>query len=219
MNLSSCPICAIGSNGRSPAIATLFPGWPAGQEVVFETDRVRVILDAAPLEIGHVLIAPKVHSTALIEVWDELEGEISEVRQWVLNKLTSAGIKDIAECEHGSFSPTADRSCVTHAHLHVVPCRFSILKEFQSAGLYFDPINSLRLRKRLQGEYIYLRDIDGSAYVASADEFESQLFRRVYARSVGSRVWHWHDAILFAETIGTREKIQNGLRIFAPRSI
>lgn len=100
----------------------LFCGFAAGEgeaHVVHEDDAVLAFLDHRPLQLGHVLVAPRRHVETLPELPDALLAPLfAQVR-----RLCSA-LPRAMQAE-GSFVALNNRvsQSVPHLHVHVVPRR------------------------------------------------------------------------------------------------
>jgi histidine triad (HIT) family protein len=86
---------------------------------VFEDEDYRVILDAAPANLGHCLVLPKTHAENVFEL-DE---------KWVsgahaLAKRVALAVKKATNCDGINIlqnNGTAAEQSVMHYHVHIIP--------------------------------------------------------------------------------------------------
>jgi hypothetical protein len=101
--------------------------------------------------------------------------------------------------EHGPASDRREAGCgVDHAHLHIVPITLVLHKAVKSDGVG----GNLQWHSAAQPwdadtehsaglDYLFVREADDSAWIASTPTASSQLLRRAIASHVGSPVWDW----------------------------
>lgn len=87
--------------------------------IVYEDDRVIVILDAKPINIGHTLVIPKKPWVNIYEVPKEEFGYAMQIVKLVAEKIKTAlnadGINIVMN------NDLAAGQLVFHAHIHVIP--------------------------------------------------------------------------------------------------
>ncbi len=92
---------------------------------VFETNTLyedgdfRVIFDASPATVGHVLIIPKEHYANVFEIPEELAG-----KAYILAKKVAAVLTEVTGCKGVNIlqnNGEAAGQTVFHFHMHVVP--------------------------------------------------------------------------------------------------
>lgn len=86
---------------------------------VFENDDFRVILDAAPANLGHCLVLPKTHAENVFELDDELVGKAHS-----LAKRVAISVKKATDCDGINIlqnNGTAAEQSVMHYHVHIIP--------------------------------------------------------------------------------------------------
>lgn len=101
-----CIFCKI-ANGEIPT------------NTIYEDNSFRVILDAAPANIGHCLILPKVHAENIFELPDELVGPA-----FSLAKKIAVAVKEATGCEGVNIlqnNGAAATQTVMHLHIHIIP--------------------------------------------------------------------------------------------------
>ncbi|MBI5223722.1 HIT family protein [Candidatus Micrarchaeota archaeon] len=87
---------------------------------VYEDELVFSFLDINPVNPGHLLIIPKVHSRLVREIDPKTVGHIFEVAQKLSIALRNSGLN----CEGITFSladGVAAGQEVQHSHLHLIP--------------------------------------------------------------------------------------------------
>ena len=108
--MSDCIFCRI-VNGTEAA------------SVVYSDDVVLSFLDITPVNLGHLLVIPKVHVAQLSELDPEVGGRMFKVAMRVAGALRRSGVK----CEGVNLFLADGEAAfqeVFHVHLHVIP-RFS----------------------------------------------------------------------------------------------
>ncbi len=87
---------------------------------VYEDESVSVFLDIQPINPGHLLVVPRIHSETLSDLPGEIARHMMEVAQWLMSGLRKTNLR----CE-GVNLFLADGEVagqeVAHAHLHVIP--------------------------------------------------------------------------------------------------
>ena len=86
-------------------------------KVLYEDDKVLVIMDAFPEVDGHSLIIPKKHFSDLFELPDELLLHINKVGKIMTTKL----LKNLSETSMTWSINYGDRQAIKHYHLHLLP--------------------------------------------------------------------------------------------------
>ncbi len=91
----------------------------APAEVVFESDSIIAFLDINPLNFGHVLVVPKVHSNDFLDIPIDLLDELVHVTR----KITKAIVDSLSPDGFNIFSNNgkAAGQSVFHFHFHVTP--------------------------------------------------------------------------------------------------
>ncbi len=85
---------------------------------VYEDDTVYAFLDIHPVNPGHVLIAPKKHSTNLMDIEDADMEAVIRLSKKIAQALTAQGAAGInLEMNNGQVAGQV----IPHTHLHVVP--------------------------------------------------------------------------------------------------
>ena len=86
---------------------------------LYEDDDFRVIFDAAPATVGHVLILPKEHYANVFEMPEELVG-----KAYKLAKKVATVLDDITDCEGINILQNNGEMAgqtIFHFHIHVIP--------------------------------------------------------------------------------------------------
>lgn len=102
-----CVFCDIISGANIPA------------HKVYEDDKILVILDIAPVTVGHTLIIPKKHYANILEMPSEEFGpfmqDVQKVAKHLSNALNIEGFNMLANT--GSVAGQT----VNHLHIHIIP--------------------------------------------------------------------------------------------------
>ena len=86
---------------------------------IYEDERFKVILDAAPATKGHALILPKEHYADLYEIDEETAAEAMKLAKRLAGKMTERlGCDGFNLVQNNK--PVAGQS-VFHFHLHLIP--------------------------------------------------------------------------------------------------
>jgi len=105
--MDDCVFCKI-AKGAVPA------------SVVYCDEEIMAFLDIRPVNLGHVLVIPRVHAKGLSELDSEVGGKMFKVAMIIAEGIRRSGIK----CEGVNFF-LADGEVafqeVFHVHLHVIP--------------------------------------------------------------------------------------------------
>lgn len=86
---------------------------------LYEDENFRVIFDASPATVGHVLIIPKEHYANVFELPEELAG-----KAYILAKKVAAVLKEVTGCNGVNIlqnNGEAAGQTVFHFHMHVIP--------------------------------------------------------------------------------------------------
>ena len=103
----SCIFCAIASGN-------------ADASVVYRDDLVTAFMDIRPVNDGHTLIVPNVHSTGLENIDEPTGGRMFDVACRIAAAMPSAGIEREGLNLFLADGAVAGQT-VLHAHLHVLP--------------------------------------------------------------------------------------------------
>jgi diadenosine tetraphosphate (Ap4A) HIT family hydrolase len=213
--LETCQMCRVVAGDVSVGFRSVVANARVGDEVVAAGDDLKLILDAAPVSIGHSLLVPNEHCRSLANIWCSRSDELYAIEDSVMKLLRRTVSPGVIACEHGLAADAPARAgCVEHAHLHFIPVDRPIVSAFIAAGVPMAPVVDVcdRLRASKWTQYLYLRDCDGQRYVAFRDKFPSQLVRRLVAQESKQLFWSWRDYIDFADLIGTSARLRDGMK-------
>ena len=104
--MSDCIFCKL-ANGDIPT------------NTVYEDADFRVILDAAPANLGHCLVLPKTHADNIFEINDELVAKGFKLAQKV-----AKAVKKATNCDGVNIlqnNGEAAGQTVFHLHIHIIP--------------------------------------------------------------------------------------------------
>ena len=86
--------------------------------VVYENEKVMAFLDIRPLSKGHTLVIPKEHYESLLDLPEDLAGDMLKAIKVVCEKLRKLGAKGFNIVTN--IGEVAGQE-VMHAHIHVIP--------------------------------------------------------------------------------------------------
>ncbi len=104
--MNDCIFCKL-ANGEIPT------------NTIYEDSNFRVILDAAPANLGHCLVLPKAHAANIFEIDSELLGEGFKVAQKIAKAVQKAtGCDGVNILQNNG---EAAGQTVFHFHIHIIP--------------------------------------------------------------------------------------------------
>lgn len=104
--MSECIFCKI-ANGDIPT------------NTIYEDNDFRVILDAAPANLGHCLVLPKNHAADVFEIDSEILG-----RGFALAQKIAKAVKKATGCDGVNILQNNGKAAgqtVFHFHIHIIP--------------------------------------------------------------------------------------------------
>lgn len=135
-----------------------------------------VIAALGPLVTDHVLVLPRRHVSAFLDLRPEEKSSLLELSQLVARRLGYDS--EYTVVEHGVRDLTRARSsCFDHAHLHVLP------GSWQRPGIGFERVRTGSSTADWPTNYILWRDLAGT-HVA-VDPGVPQFLRRVISEQTG----------------------------------
>jgi hypothetical protein len=166
---------------------------------------------------GWLLVVPRRHDLNLRQLPAEYRSEFDRLVQRTHNRLRDLYGPTIA-FEHGPRCIGDPAGCtVDHAHLHVVPFGAAIREavEAEAGGaLHLESVRSLfeSVPGHDHESYIFLEEPSGERYLGFASNIQSQLVRRVLARSRGrGRNFDWREDLAL-------ESVSRTVAAVTPRS-
>ena len=119
-----CIFCQI-SSGEAPA------------SKVFEDDYTVAFADRYPAAPGHILVIPREHYRNILELPEEVAGQVMQTTTRVANAVDEAlepeGINLLQS------NGKAARQSVFHFHMHIIP-RFDHWEDDENISLYWSPL-------------------------------------------------------------------------------
>lgn len=115
----------------------------APASVVYSDDKVMAFMDISQINLGHVLVIPKVHTACIAELDEDTGAHLFKCAMRIAEAVRKSGVR----CEGVNLWMADGRAAfqeVFHVHLHVIP-RF----EGDGFGLRFGPKNRLRPRREV----------------------------------------------------------------------
>lgn len=208
-----CPFCSANDKIVSEGFRRVTESWD-GQpptEVIAVSNEFMLIHDAAPVDIGHVLLITKSHVKSFLRYWNEKNLELARFIVAVENELLSTKSRRLVVFEHGMGDncPT-DRQCVEHAHLHLLPLDCELVGDLSELGVEFKELQFGELFPNVEdSQYLFLRDTDGSRYIAIDESFPKQALRRVMAKRLNEKFFSWCDVIEFPDKRNIQSRLSS----------
>jgi diadenosine tetraphosphate (Ap4A) HIT family hydrolase len=183
-------LCAeLSGETEGVAFHALYQGDPPSRTIA-ECDNFALVVDIAPLSVGHTLLVPKDHYINFGTIPSKIRDELDSFREACVALISERyGIPTILE--HGSSSAMRGSACISHAHWHLIPGIESSVRIFERDGLRGKSIDSwqdLRAVAELDRPYIYYNF--GSSH-------------RVYSANLSKR--HQYIRMVIAEVLGIAE--------------
>jgi ATP adenylyltransferase len=189
--VTSCVLC----DGLRPT--TQRSAW---NEPLWESPNFVVIPSLGALVEGWVLIVTKQHAIAMGALSDPLLSELNNLKWQVAGALSEHYNSSVCVFEHGPSQEGCRLGCgVDHAHMHIVPIEFDLRR---AVGPYMPhrtewrPAHLLDCRAAFESStgYLYFEQPIGFGQIATAADFESQLFRRAIATTIGlAEQFRWRE--------------------------
>lgn len=154
------------------------------RQLVLETKRFYVVVDAFPMRPGHLLIIPRFHLTCFGELLPEDDEEFLRIKHEVATFLRQEFGEPVF-FEHGVAGQT-----VPHAHLHALPGGPDLLERLavgRQAGRIRSP-GDLRSWHAAHGPYLYWEGQTG-AFALTPENVEPAFFKRVLEDAGARLAW------------------------------
>jgi diadenosine tetraphosphate (Ap4A) HIT family hydrolase len=185
------------------------------EQTLLRTATARVIVDVAPVVVGHVLIITHHHAGSVAACTDHQLREILELKE----RLTSVferkfGIPPVW-FEHGECDQARADSCrIYHSHLHGIPAPATVFDQLRHDITFHEVAGLQNVARLTEGRsYLYL-ETESESRVRIVERPPSQIFRRAVCDALGSTErWNWHDQVLL-HTEQTRRRIEGTLERF-----
>ena len=158
------------------------------KDILWESDNFFVKVGVGILSPGHVMIIFKKHLSCFGELPEESEKEFFEMKKEVFDKVKLNFFEPVIY-EHGIYSQS-----VSHAHIHLVPCKSQfhnienikekIFKELKSTQI--NDMFQIREIYEEEGSYFYLEE-KGKKWVFHTEGIVDGkfTFRKEFARLTG----------------------------------
>lgn len=160
------------------------------QRCVYETKNFACVPSLGSFVEGYLLIVPRQHFLSFREVpyqhYDELNSIINVIAEFYNYCYHSSFVI----FEHGSsFDGKTGGMSVTHAHLHILPYKqslISIISDFDFIRFEnFNAFNENILIRQCEKPYLFFKDIDGMYYYSENANIPSQFFRKIICNDLG----------------------------------
>jgi hypothetical protein len=153
------------------------------------SERFIIVPALGPLVKGHVLVVSRVHLPSLAAMGSKAIEEFGEVGEQVRASYASLG-SNLLEAEHGATLVDTGGSCITHAHINLIP----------ECGHLHDILSGILPRLDVPPPFTNLSYVElpyilmkrGNSFVIyDATQVPSQLIRRMVCRHLGREDWDW----------------------------
>lgn len=164
--------------------------------IITQTEHFLVVPTLGAFVEGYAMVVSRYHYDCMGKLLPELFPELKELLTNVKHHIRKCYGMGTVCFEHGSIS-SCNRfgGCINHAHIHIVPCKESLIGQLPNYHMDYRQITDLyELQTFAQrGEsYLYFEDIDEQQYSISGDFVISQFFRQLLANSHNvSGEWDW----------------------------
>jgi ATP adenylyltransferase len=188
--MSTCCLC---SNLVSPGPDEFW------NKPLFESPSFVVVPSLGSLVEGWLLVVPKIHCISMGALSPSLANEMEQLKADLIAAVHPRYGR-LCVFEHSPSRVGRRIGCgVDHAHLHVVPLNFDLMDAvtpFMPDGAKWLPATGDTCRNAFENnqDYLYLEQPLGSGYIATHEDFGSQIFRRAIASHLGiSEQFNWRD--------------------------
>lgn len=193
----TCPFCSDSywSEKSSLSMNTEEPILQLKNRIIAETENFVVAATIGAFVEGYVLIISKSHYFSIAQMPSLCHKELQLLLGSVQKKIRDTYDRNSVCFEHGesSCSRTAG-GCISHAHIHVIPCDKPMIAEINYLGLNYREITSVVELARLcrNCAYLFFQDTSNKKYVFSGQIYPSQLFRQLLSSYYGlGDKWDW----------------------------
>ena len=184
--LRSCPYCFIVNNWECVG-QDILP-WNV---ILYETENFVVVPTLGSLVAGWLLIISKGHYLSMGAIPESQHAELNEVIEHVSTILKQAYCSPTI-FEHGASVPKSKVGCgIDHAHLHLVPLNYSIIRVSEKILPNKLPTNSVDVLQNMHQmynsamPYLFVMEPNAAGKFFDASSGQSQFFRRVIAKQEG----------------------------------
>lgn len=193
-----CPFCSELYNLEPPdeCLATeTVPKIGLRSRIIGETKNFIVAPTLGAFVEGYVLIVAKHHYPSVSQMPISKIKELRALMNRVKREIRSVyGTRSVC-FEHGeSLCSRKAGGCISHTHVHVVPCDATMIEKIQQLNLDAVEIPSILSLSAQYSQlpYLYFQDVTNKQYVFSGQVYPSQLFRQILASyyNLGEK-WDW----------------------------
>ena len=200
-------ICDELGGSQDTTFALLYEGDPPSR-LILSTTYFRVIADASPLATGHLLVVPSDHYLSFAQVMAVMSDEVPDLLSRLL-PLYEGEFGAPLIIEHGSSNEMNTTSCISHAHLHVLPVDGALFRSLlRRDGLVEKSLRDLRDLRNLKNESYFLSSHAGKHFVYRA----LRPMRSQYLRSVAGEVLQIPDPLWDYSIVVRRDMLRETVR-------
>jgi ubiquinone/menaquinone biosynthesis C-methylase UbiE/diadenosine tetraphosphate (Ap4A) HIT family hydrolase len=188
---AGCPFCSSDRFRLNREI-----GLPASSSILWGDGDFYVIPDIAPLVEGHLLLISTNHYPSIGAIPSTLIDPLQRQKTAVRQLLQIAYGKPTMFLEHGSVRCGEAGSCISHAHLHCLPCELPIrevIEKMLGEGKHAS-IAELRGLFDEGQSYLYIEETTGNGCVYPERILPLQYLRQVFLQLTNDNEWRWQTA-------------------------
>jgi|SRR5947208_1654227 len=131
---------------------------------------------------GYLLLVPETHVFSCRQIKPQLKAALARMARITTKRLSSL-YGPVTMFEHGACrEELSGSSCISHAHLHVVPGTYGLTDYLGEGRTYFESFEDF-LNDPGNSPYLMCKDPGGSV-VSAADAGLGQYFRRIIAQEL-----------------------------------
>ena len=162
-------------------------------KIIYESDNFVVVPTLGSLVEGWLLIVTKEHFLCMGALPDTFRKEIEAVVDFTSNAITHS-FNTPTIFEHGPSREGSDIGCgIDHAHLHLVPLKFSLLAQARKSkelnelvwSHSRDDFHQLQNLHRQGKSYLYIKEPNSESVYCTPEAVPCQSLRRIIARTIG----------------------------------
>ena len=190
------------------------PNTGLNSRIIAESEHFIVMPTIGAFVEGYVMIVSKEHYECIAKMPEQYIYEIEQLIDRIRKYIQKTYIMDAICFEHGSISCRNQAGgCITHAHLHIVPCDVLMIEKVKAYGLNAKTISSftsLQIYGKKDISYLYFEDINREKYIIEEKVIISQFFRQLMACHVGlSSQWDWRQHFFLDKLKKTIEQMKS----------
>jgi diadenosine tetraphosphate (Ap4A) HIT family hydrolase len=164
-----------------------------GSRVVWDLGKHVSIPSIGALAPGHLLVIPRDHITSWAQA--EQDHQTREQALVAVRAVVESHFGPTVAFEHGSASDGSSGGCgITHAHVHIVPCRWIGGPPQRVVGLEWeavDPKTWTLTTGLANADYLMFSPQADQTFLAPIESIPSQWLRQQVGIALGHNNWDW----------------------------